>query len=317
MKYPCNHSNAPLSRSFGLIILLGSVLLGGAFLACGKKGRTGSDKDKLVVISWTGCGISKKAYMSQMAKEFKKKTGITVNISGGGATRGIRFASVNKSEMGGSCRHKIAHNAEKNARGTVVAWDALVVIVNPLNPVRNISSRKLKAVLTGKIKNWSKLGGKNAPIDVLVRDGKNSGVGRLARELIFKDRNLNYSPAATNYPSSGPLERAVEKNQNAIAISGISSVRKRKVKWLRIDGVGPSYGNIASGKYPFFRPLYLFTGQKPNKNTRDFIKFVKSEEGQAIIKKQETVNLADARQGGLFEKFDKKMKALGIDKWQE
>lgn len=287
-----------------------------ANIGCGKKKDAEKGIERLEILSWTGCGISKKAYIKQMAKAFEKKTGLRVNVTGGGATKGIRFAAAGKADVGGGCRHKIDHEAEKNAQGTIVAWDALVVIVHKKNPITNISSKRLKLVLTGKIKNWKKLGGKNAGIDVLARDGKNSGVGRMARELIFNAPDLNYTPDAINFPSSGPLERSVEKNINAIAITGISSGRKRKVKFLKIDGRAPTYDNIASGRYPFFRPLYLYTSTNPGKNAKNFIAFASSAEGQKIIKEQKTVNVEDAKKGGLYEKYDKKMKKVGAKDWQ-
>ena len=56
-------------------------------------------------ISWTGCGISKKAFMSEMAAAYEKKTGIAVKLSGGGATKGIRATAAGNSDMGGSCRY--------------------------------------------------------------------------------------------------------------------------------------------------------------------------------------------------------------------
>ncbi|MEJ2181176.1 MAG: hypothetical protein P8Y28_12270, partial [Gammaproteobacteria bacterium] len=56
------------------------------------------------VIHWAGCGITKKAFMAELAAGFEKKTGIKVDLQGGGATKGIRQAAKLKIDLGGSCR---------------------------------------------------------------------------------------------------------------------------------------------------------------------------------------------------------------------
>ncbi len=92
-------------------------------------------------------------------------------------------------------------------------------------------------------------------------------------------------------PSSGPLELAVEHLPNAIAVTGVSSARKRDVKIIGIDGIQPSPSNIAKGDYPLYRPLYLTMSKDPDPAVRRFVGFALSEEGQRIIREQQTVNL--------------------------
>ncbi len=138
-----------------------------------------------------------------------------------------------------------------------VAWDALVVIVNPDNDVDNISVEQLKQIYEGRISKWSEVGGADRPIGVIARDGKNSGVGHMFRQLVFNDPGFTIKARALRVKSTGPLEKKVEKVKTAIAIDGISSAKKRKFKFLSLDGVAPTKENIASGKYPLFRPLYL------------------------------------------------------------
>lgn len=113
----------------------------------------------------------------------------------------------------------------------------------------------------------------------MVREGKESGVGRMSRELIFKNPDQDYPASAVRLKDTGPLETFVEENEAAIGITGISSGRKRKVSILALDGVEPSYENIASGAYAFFRPLYLVTTKSPSEKVKDFLKFANSPEG--------------------------------------
>jgi phosphate transport system substrate-binding protein len=259
-----------------------------------------ADAAKAADIQWAGCGITKKAFMAEMAKAYTKKTGITIKLSGGGATKGIRKAAAGDIDIGGACRVSLeSHPKERNAHQTPVAWDALVVITSMDNPVDNISIENLKKVYLGQITNWKQLGGRDAPIELYVRRGKMSGVGRTLRELVFNNFDQEFK-ATYVVKSSGPVEKGIIKNINGIGVSGISSAKRRKVKdkglkLLKIHGKAPTYDNIKSGQYVLYRPLYLVTkrGEK-NPKVRDFIRFAVSREGQDIIRKQGTVPYTEA-----------------------
>lgn len=257
-----------------------------------------------IEINWAGCGISKKAFMSEMAKAYEAETGVKVNLAGGGATKGIRETAAGNTDIGGTCRHTIPTAEEANTKLHPVAWDALVVIVAPNNPVDDISHEDLKKVFTGKITNWQDLGGPDSPIKVEARKGKISGVGLMARELIFADTDIDFA-ATTFHKSTGPVEKTVEKSVESIALDGISSARKRDLKFLSLNGVAPTVENIASGDYLLFRPLYIATPKKMDEKTKNFVRFVKSDKGQEVIKNQGTVTLEQGAK--LWPKYRKNM----------
>jgi phosphate transport system substrate-binding protein len=246
---------------------------------------------------WGGCGITKKAFMAELAKAYTKKTGIQVNLQGGGATKGIRDATKGSIDIGGACRPIIdGHPEERNAYQVPVAWDALAVIVHPKNPVDSISLQQLQGIYTGKIRNWKELGGWNKPIELYVRRGKYSGVGRTLRELVFANYDQNFPGARHVVKSSGPLEKGIQKNVLGIGTTGISSAKRRKVKLLKLNGHEPSYDNIKNGSYVLYRPLYLVTRGKASsdKKVKDFISFALSREGREIIRSAGTVPYSDA-----------------------
>lgn len=246
-------------------------------------------------IQWAGCGISKKAFMTELSKAYTKKTGINVKLSGGGATKGIRNAAKGTIHIGGACRVSLNQMPEeRDAFQIPVAWDALVAFVHKDNPVDNITFKQLHNVYLGKITNWKELGGNDAPINLYVRRGKLSGVGRTLRELVFANYNQDFK-ATYVVKSSGPVEKGVVKDINGLGVSGISSAKKRKLKLLKLDGKAPNYENIKNGSYALYRPLYLVI-KRGNKDplVRDFIKYAVSNEGQKIIRAQGTVPYAEA-----------------------
>ena len=247
-------------------------------------------------LSWAGCGITKKAFMAALAEAYETKTGVHIATQGGGATKGIRSALAQDVDMGGTCRLKIEDDeAEANAYLEPIAWDALVVIVHPDNPVENITLAQLKQLYEGEITNWRQLGGRDAPVDLYVRNGKISGVGRTLRQLVFANYDQDF-PLDNSFKSTGPLEQALEANPNAIAVTGISSARKRDVKILRLDGKEPSYANIKSGDYLLYRPLYIaYSPDAPKKEAiSKFVYFAQSREGKEIIRANGVVPYSEA-----------------------
>ncbi|MCB1791271.1 MAG: phosphate ABC transporter substrate-binding protein [Gammaproteobacteria bacterium] len=245
---------------------------------------------------WAGCGITKKAFMGELATAYKRRYGVEIVLEGGGATKGIRRISKNEVDIGGACRPILPGNAEETGVKLIpVAWDALVVMVHKDNPVDDISMDQLRNLYDGKITNWKQLGGPDRPIDLLIRKGKISGVGRTLRELVFNDTERDFVSKHV-FPSSGPLEQALETNINAIGVTGISSALKRDVKLLKLEGREPSYDNVRTGTYLLYRPLYIVTNlRNPRyREVQRFVDFAHTSEGRDIIRRAGAVPYLDA-----------------------
>ena len=254
-------------------------------------------------ITWAGCGISKNAFMGEMAAAYEKKTGVKIELLGGGATKGIRQVSSKEVQIGGTCRHVIekdgsmlTHNEERRVELRPVAWDALVLMVHKDNPVDNVSLDQLRKIYKGQITNWKELGGKNAPIELYVRKGKISGVGRTLRELLFYNYDEEF--VATHVAEeTANLEKDMVTNPNGAGVTGISSARKLKgvAKILKLDGKEPSYDNIRNGHYLLYRPLYIVTSlQERDPEVKKFVAFVAGDEGKQIMRSVGTVPYEDA-----------------------
>ena len=270
-------------------------------------------------ITWAGCGISKNAFMAEMVAAYQKKTGVEIELKGGGATKGIREVASRETTIGGTCRHLIDNPEtlttvpeERRVQLTPVAWDALVVVVHKDNPVDNITFEQLRDLYLGKITNWKQLGGQDAPIELYVRKGKISGVGRTLRELVFNDYDIDFV-ARHVVASSGPLERAIQENPHGIGMTGVSSARKLKgARIIKLNGKEASYENIKNGHYILYRPLYMVTHmQDTNPEIKKFVAFVMGDEGKKVMRSVGTVPYEDAI--GLWSKYlDEQNKALAM-----
>lgn len=262
-----------------------------------------SQAEAAKVVSWVGCGISKRGFMQDLAKAYEQKTGIKIVLEGGGATKGLRQVSAKASQLGGSCRLPLVYRkkggsvridaAERKLTIIPMGWDALVAITHKDNKaVETISLGDLRKVLTGEITNWNQLGAEvDQPINLYVRKGKISGVGLTLRQQLFNNVDQEFSGKATVLPSSGKIEKAIEKDPWGLAVSGISSSRHRNVGMLQLEGVEPTMANLKRGKYMLYRVLFLVAppDYESNHDIKQFVDFALSLEGQKVIQNAGTL----------------------------
>jgi phosphate transport system substrate-binding protein len=243
------------------------------------------------------CGVTRVAFMKELNEAFEKKfkAKITMNKKGGDL---FVLGGLHKKEadIGSGCRDTLKDDkSEKDLWSTQVAWGALSFIVHPKNKVKNISIDNIKKVLTGKIKNWKELGGADKPIHLIIRESPNSGIGRVARESLFKDPKTVFDKDAKKVKSSGFVREAVGADEDSFAIDNIiSSSKDKNIKILKVDGVEATKENILSNKYKLRQALYLYLNNKPKDLAKKYIDFALSQEGQKIISKTGTANLEEA-----------------------
>lgn len=262
-------------------------------------------------LRWTGCSITRIAFMIELATAYQKKTGVTISLSGGGATKGIRDTNSGAADMGGTCRPSLPDEFPAEEGNVVlyqVGWDALVPVVNKETPVKDLTIEQINDILVGKITNWKEVGGNDAKILVVAREGNVSGVGYMTLNMIFHDKNTEHAKDALIVEDSGPLENKITTDRIAFGVTGVSSAKKKveegkNIKILSVNGVEANMDNIASGAYPHFRPLYIAVNpNSPNyAEVKKFIDWTLSPEGQKVIEDAGTVNLARGK--GLKEKF--------------
>jgi len=248
-------------------------------------------------MSTFGCGITKNAYLKALNKAFSAKSGTSIKINAkGGAGRAIKEVGKGTAHIGSGCRPTLGLKGEEKTSNHHVGWGALVFIVHPDNPIDSITTEQAKKILQGSSTVWSDLGGSKEPIKLYLRKGKSSGVGYSARKIIFDDEKTTFSKSAKRLKSSGPIRIAVSRDKNAFAIDDISSSKKKKgIKILKLNGIEPTKENIASGKYPLYRPLYIYTKGTPTGISKEFFDFTFSKAGQDVISKAGTVNLEEGK----------------------
>jgi phosphate transport system substrate-binding protein len=223
----------------------------------------------------------------------KRKPGIKINLQGGGSQIGINALVDGICDIAMSSRDLKEEEKEKlrkksaEAKGHIVAWDGIVPIVHPTNPVKNLTISQLKDIYTGKVTDWKDVGGKKGAIVVISRD-TTSGTHDAWSELV-----LNHEPVvgtASPQISSQAVLVKVATTPDAIGYDGIGYVEgDSRVKSVSVDGVKASAATVSDKSYKIARPIYMFTRGKPTAPAVEFVDLMLSPEGQAFVKEAKFV----------------------------
>jgi len=226
----------------------------------------------------------------------KANPGTKISLSGGGSGEGIKALIDNSTDIATSSREIKGSEIERakskgiNPTATVVAIDAIVPIVHPKNPVKDLSIDQLSQIYQGKITNWKEVGGDDLQIVVISRDSS-SGTFESWAELVLNKAKV--TPRAQLQASSGAIVQVVSKNKYALGYIGLGYLDKT-TKALTVGGVAASAKTAISREYPISRPLYLYTNGEAGGESAKFIRFVLSPAGQKIVAKEGFVPLADS-----------------------
>lgn len=170
---------------------------------------------------------------------------------------------------------------------TPFAKDALVFIDHRANPVKGLTTEQLRDIFSGGVKQWSDVGGRAAPIELLVRNA-NSGSQELMKTLVMKDREMPKEVQHDIIPAMiGPFSR-LEKNPNAIGYSVYYYEHYMAInafaRAMAVDGVPPSAETIESGKYPLVYDAVLVHRKEPGEKVEAFARWLLSDEGQRVVR---------------------------------
>jgi phosphate transport system substrate-binding protein len=217
----------------------------------------------------------------------KENPNVSISVSGGGSGNGIKAIIDGTTDIASSSRfmkdEEVKAAMEKGSYPVpfAIAYDCIVPVVHPGNPVKDLTGDQLKGIYKGEIKNWKEVGGSDSEIVVISRD-TSSGTYEIWEEKIMKKERV-YAGALLQ-ASSGAITQAVSKNKNAIGYLGIGYVDK-SVKALTVNGIPGNAETALSGVFPVSRALFMFTRGWPTGDIYKFINYVlHPQKGQKFVK---------------------------------
>ncbi len=279
-------------RSKKLKLMVGALLVtmvGATFVGCGSnsENNTASSKDT-TTISISG-STSVGPLMEKIQEKYEEENNnATLEIQQNGSGAGIKDVISGISEIGMSSR-ELKDEEKGSVQGTTVAYDGIALLVNPENPVKNISLEDVKKIYTGEITNWKEIGGDDAPIVVVSRE-EGSGTRDAFQEIVgYESEELLKD--ATISDGSGAVKTTVAGNKNAIGFASFEYI-DNTVSALNINDVEPTADNVKSGDYKLSRPFILVTKEDSlTENGQKLIDFVLSAEGQQIVEENKLITI--------------------------
>jgi phosphate transport system substrate-binding protein len=224
---------------------------------------------------------------------------VRISVTGGGSGTGIA-ALINGTVDIANASRKITEEevAEAKTKGVepvefIIARDAIAVIVNPENPVSELTLQQISDIYSGRYNNWTEIGGENRPIVRLSRE-TNSGTHVYFLENVLrlgeKDNKTLFSMDTLLLPSSEGIIAEVRQNPNAIGYDGLGYI-PHDLKMIAIakkpgeQYVLPSINTVNDNTYAIARDLYMYTNGQPTGAVKDYLDWIISAEAQAIVAK--------------------------------
>jgi len=222
-----------------------------------------------------------------------KHPGINITVRGGGSGVGIASIIDGTCDIGNASRpikDKEIKNALKkgvDVKANVVAMDGIAVIVHPSNSISKLTIGQIKEIYTGKISNWSQVGGTNAKIVVTSRDSS-SGTFETFNNLALSKARVR--PDALMQASNQAVATTIAQTPGGIGYVGLGYLSS-SVKAIAVDGVMPSKQTVLSQEYKLARPLFMYTKGEPKGALKKYMDFITGKEGQKIAEEVGFVGL--------------------------
>jgi phosphate transport system substrate-binding protein len=220
----------------------------------------------------------------------KKNPGASIQVTGGGSGVGLAALINGSTDIANASRPIKPSEVEKlkaryNTLGVEIpcAKDGLSVYLNKANPVASLTLKQIGQIFAGKITNWKEVGGPDAAIKLYGRESSSGTFG------FFKDNvvKTDFSPTCQTLPGTAAIVNAVKKDKYSVGYGGAAYAEGVKDCAIKKDdkspAILPSAATVKNNSYPITRYLYMYLKSRPTGETKAFVDWILSSEGQAII----------------------------------
>jgi phosphate transport system substrate-binding protein len=259
------------------IILAGLAILGFGFIQQTKITIIGSDTMVILAQRWA------EIYM-------KKNPSVNIQVTGGGSGVGLAALINGTTDIANASRPIKSTEVQKlkdryNTLGVEIpcAKDGITIFLNESNKVKELSTKQLSDIYSGKVTNWKAVGGDDAPIKLYGRENS-SGTYAFFKEEVVK---ADYAASCQTLPGTAAVVNAVKKDKYGIGYGGAAYASGVKHCAVKKDdkskAIVPTPETIAKNEYPITRYLYMYLRNRPTGEIKKYVDWILSPEGQKII----------------------------------
>jgi phosphate transport system substrate-binding protein len=224
----------------------------------------------------------------------KSDSSIRIQVTGGGSGTGLSALINGTTDICMSSRpikekekEQLQQKYQSAGVEITVAKDGLTIFLNSANPVTELTMEQIKAIYTGKVKNWKEVGGSDATIILYGRENS-SGTYAFLKEHALN--NEDFANEMQALPGTAAVVNAVKKDPNGIGFGGVGYAADLKEAAIKNDADAaallPTKENIDNNSYPLSRSLYFYMRKTPEGKTKAFIDWVLGAGGQDVVTKE-------------------------------
>lgn len=232
------------------------------------KKKKKAEKPRLIV---AGSVSAKSIFDPAVVRHFAKMRKWDVRIYGSGSEAAIEAVYTGAADLAISTRPLTDEERAKGLRDSLIAYDAIAVVVHKSNPVQNLTIKQLNKILRRKIKTWKKLGWVDQPISVILPD-TSSGLRTVFLQTVLRDKKMKVQPkeALSTYGAVAMLRQ----DSLAITICSLSQTKYAHVKPVAVEGIRPDKDTLADGSYALRVPIFLVTRGQPGQLVQTFVEWM-------------------------------------------
>lgn len=224
---------------------------------------------------------------AEIGKQFEAlHPGVRVDVQSGGSSRGIADVRRGTADIGMASRALKPEESDLTAH--MIALDGIALILHRDNPVKQLTGGQVVDIYTGRLIDWSQVGGNEAPITVV-----NKAEGRSTLELFLSHFKLEASAIRPSVVIGDNQQGilTVAGDPNAIGYVSIGTAEYevahgRAIRLLPMEGIEPTVDAVRDGSFPLSRPLNLVTHGKVSPLARAFIDFARSDAVRDVVEAQ-------------------------------
>jgi phosphate transport system substrate-binding protein len=203
-------------------------------------------------------------YSQLLAEEYmKQNNSVKIICEGGGSTPGLIAVKNGSIDIASTSRDLTSDEDDEYTDSYLIGKDSVGIIVNPSNPINDLTMSQVKDIFSGETHDWSAVGGTKGTIRVISRSAESTTLKGL-NELVMKGEQIAESAIISN--SAQELSEDVARNPDAIGFVALKDI-KSNVKTVKIDGIEMNKSTILTERYPITRAFYYVIYDKPDFKT--------------------------------------------------
>lgn len=265
-----------------MISMLSAGLIGSLLVGCSSTTDTSANgsntNDNTQIVSVVGSTTVQPVAQEVADAYMIDNPDVQVEIQGVGSSAGIQSVHDGTADIGAASRELKGDELSWGLDQHVIAHDAIAVVVNPENPVDNLSLEEVRKIFTGEIDNWSEVGGPDENIIVISRED-GSGTRSAFQELVGFEEP---SEMALINDGNGAVKENLASQKYGIGYISLGIIDD-SIKPVSVDNVMPSLETTKSGEYPISRDLLMLTTADVSDAAMSYLDFILSDEGQEIV----------------------------------